>query len=121
MIVDDEPDLLTIVRKMLEGHGYSVHPFTRPETALDHVKNGCKDCSIVISDIRMPDMTGFELVRHVKGLRPEMKVILMTAFEISKQEAQLKLPSTPVDAFINKPFKTLELVTAIKRVESTIK
>jgi CheY-like chemotaxis protein len=122
MIVDDETDLLAIVRKMLEGQGYSVHPFASPETALDHVKDdGCTDCSIVISDIRMPNMTGFELVRHIKKLRPEMKVILMTAFEINKQEAQLVLPSTPVDAFVNKPFKTSELVTAIKRVESTIR
>jgi len=115
MIVDDETDLLAIVRKMLEGQGYSVHPFASPETALDHVKDdGCTDCSIVISDIRMPHMTGFELVRHIKKLRPEMKVILMTAFEINKHEAQLVLPSTPVDAFVNKPFRIRELIEAIK-------
>jgi two-component system response regulator ChvI len=117
MVVDDEPDLLKVTKKMLQQNGYSVHPFNDPLKALDHVKkDGCKDCSIVISDIRMPGMSGFELVRSVKELRPEIKIILMTAFQINKEEAQMVLPSTPVDDFINKPFKTAELMKAIKNV-----
>jgi len=113
MVIDDEADLLTITTKMLETSGYKVHAFSSPVEALDHVKNGCKDCAIVVSDIRMSEMSGFELVRYIKELRHEMKIILMTAFKINKEEAQIVLPSTPIDAFVKKPFRSTELVDAI--------
>ena len=115
MIVDDEPDLLAITGTMLENRGYKVHAFTDPIKALDHVKvDSCKECSIVVSDIRMPGMSGFELVRYLKEARPEMKVILITAFKINKEEVQKVLPSTPVDGFVTKPFRSADLIEAVK-------
>ena len=72
--------------------------------------------SLVLSDIRMASKSGFELVRHVKDLRPEMKITLMTAFKINQSEAQIVLPSTKVDAFLNKPFRSAELIDAVKQV-----
>jgi FixJ family two-component response regulator len=68
-VVDDEADLLAKTRMMLEKEGHKVHGFTNPVTGLNHVENGCKDCSIVISDIRMPAMSGFDLARRLKELR----------------------------------------------------
>jgi len=115
MLVEDEPDLLEITRKILEQNGFVVHGFNSPIEAEKHVKKiGCKECSRVISDVRMPGMTGFELVRRLKVTRPMMRVILMTAFQMSKEEAQIVLPSTKVDAFLNKPFTQSELMEAIK-------
>jgi CheY-like chemotaxis protein len=115
MIVDDEPDLLAITGTMLENRGYKVHAFTDPIKALDHVKvDSCKECSVVVSDIRMPGMSGFELVRYLKEARPEMKVILITAFKINKEEVQKVLPSTPVDGFVTKPFRSADLIEAVK-------
>ncbi|MDQ3909716.1 MAG: response regulator [Thermoproteota archaeon] len=58
----------------------------------------------MLSDIRMPALTGFQLVRKVKELRPEMKVIMMTMFEVNKRELEAVFPSTPRDAVIRKPF-----------------
>jgi len=116
MIVEDEPDLLATTRMMLEKESYKVHCFSNPIAALSHVEDGCKDCKLVLSDIRMSGMSGFELVRRVKELRPEMKVILMTAFKIDMKEAQIVLPSTKVDAFLNKPFRSKELIEAVKQV-----
>ena len=116
MIAEDEPDLLATTRMMLEKESYKVHGFSSPIAALSHVEDGCKDCKLVLSDIRMSGMSGFELVRRVKELRPEMKVILMTAFKIDMKEAQIVLPSTKVDAFLNKPFRSKELIEAVKQV-----
>ena len=72
----------------------------------------------MLSDIRMPGKTGFELVRQLQELRPEMKIVLMTAFKINKSEAQLVLPSTKVDAFIGKPFNIRELQEAMSEIKS---
>jgi DNA-binding NtrC family response regulator len=116
MVVDDEPDLLTITTKMLETDGYKVHGFGNSVKALEHVEtNGCNECSFLVSDIRMPTINGIELAKRIKKLRPEMKIILMTAFEIHKNEWQKTLPSAQVDEFIQKPISTRELVEAIKK------
>lgn len=106
-----------MVSKMLEKVGYEVHAFTNPVTALEHIRDeGCRECNVVISDIRMPGKSGFELVRQLKDLRPEMKVVLMTAFKINKEEAQLVLPHTKADAFIRKPFNLKELQEVMKEI-----
>lgn len=115
LIVDDETDLLTITKKFLEKEGYKVHTFDSPELAFQHIKQGCKDCMLVVSDIKMPGMSGFELVRRLKEIRPEMKVMLTSSFVIHKAEFEKVMPSLDVDDFIMKPFTKDELVRAIKK------
>src|SRR5918911_4139625 len=114
MVVDDEPDLLAITKIMLEKKGYLIHGFTDPKEALLHVQEdgGCTDCKLVLSDVRMPSMSGIELVKHIKNLHPEVKVILMTAYKVSEEESQIVIP---VDAFLNKPFRSAELIEAIEK------
>lgn len=118
MVVDDEKDILSVVTRSLENAGINVHGFDSPQAALQHIKSGCHDCRLLLSDVRMPQMSGFEFVRKVKQLRPEMTVLLMTAFEINKDEFDKVLPSTKVDGFIRKPAGMPELVETIKRYES---
>ena len=114
MVVDDEPDLLAITKIMLEKKGYLIHGFTDPKEALLHVQEdgGCTDCKLVLSDVRMPSMSGIELVKRIKNLHPEVKVILMTAYKVSEEESQIVIP---VDAFLNKPFRSAELIEAIEK------
>ena len=73
-----------------------------------------KECSIIVSDVRMPGMTGLELVMRLKKIRPEMRIVLMTAFKIHRHDLQNIIPSTEVDAFLGKPFRSAELIEAIK-------
>src|SRR5688572_8599324 len=104
MIVDDDKDILTIASRGLEHAGYPVHTFSDPVRALQHVEDGCEQCKVIVSDIRMPEMTGFQLVRRVKDLRPDIKIIMMTAFDVNKTEFESVFPSTPVDRVMRKPF-----------------
>ena len=115
MLVDDEPDLLATTKIMLETEGYKVHAFKNPIAALNHVENGCKDCVLLLSDIKLPEMSGFELVRRLKDLRPEMKVILTSSFIIHKGEFTKVLPSTKADDFLEKPYTKSDLMEAIKK------
>lgn len=118
MIVDDEKDILSVITHSLESKGIKVHAFDSPISALEHIKAGCKDCWLLLSDVKMPSISGFELVRRAKELSPGMVVVLMTAFEINKAEFEKVLPSTRVDGFIQKPAKPSELINTIKRFES---
>jgi DNA-binding NtrC family response regulator len=114
LIVDDDVDILRVIGRSLEHAGFKVHAFSDPLTALYHVQYDCKYCQVLVSDVRMPALTGFQLVRKVKDLRPEMKVIMMTMFEVNKPEFEVVFPSTPIDAVIRKPFTPSQLVEKIR-------
>jgi CheY-like chemotaxis protein len=115
MLVDDEADLLSITKRMLEKIGYKVHSFNTPVAALEHMNNGCQDCELLVSDVRMPSMSGFEFVKRAKKLRPDIKVVLMSAFEIQRDEWARVLPATQVDGFITKPISLARLAENIKQ------
>lgn len=116
MLVDDERDVLATTKKMLEKNDYHVHAFDNPEKALQHIKEqGCRECELLISDIKMKDMSGFELVRRVKEIRPELKVVLISSFIIHKGEFEKVLPSIKVDDFVQKPYTKNDLIEAIKK------
>jgi DNA-binding NtrC family response regulator len=65
MVVDDESDLLEIPSRILRANGYNVHAFDNPQLAIDRIKNDCIECNIVISDVRTPALSGFELVMNL--------------------------------------------------------
>ena len=114
MVVDADKDILAIIQMGLEKAGYAVHGFSHPMEPLAHIQNGCKDCELLISDTRMPHVTEFGLVRQVKKLRPEMKVVMMTAFEVNMPEIHAVFPSIPVDNVVRKPFAPSKLMKIIK-------
>ena len=78
----------------------------------------CMDCTMMLSDIRMPGMNGYEFVRKVKESNPEVKIILMTAFEIEDKEFHNVLSDIKVDAFLQKPFSIEKLSDAIKKIST---
>jgi len=97
LIVDDDTYTLTVRGRSLEYAGFKVHVFADPIMALRDVQKDYKYGQILISDIRMPALIGFQLVRRVKDLRLDMKVIMMTMFEVNKREFEAIFPSTPID------------------------
>lgn len=58
-----------VIKLILEKQGYVVHALADPRLALEHIEKGGKGCSIAVSDIRMPHMTGLELVKYLKKIR----------------------------------------------------
>jgi DNA-binding NtrC family response regulator len=111
LLVDDEPDIVNVITMMLEQHGHVVHGFIDPIKALAHPKKS----DVIISDVRMPGMNGFQLVKAAKKINPALKVVLMTAFEINKNEWQKTLPSTEVDQFLLKPVRASQLIEVIEK------
>jgi CheY-like chemotaxis protein len=116
LLVDDDKDILTVLTRSLELKGVNTDGFTNPVLALAHFKNNATSYDIVVTDIRMPQMNGFELARAVKQIRPDTKLMFITAFEINKSEFEKVLPSTNVDAFVTKPVKPSLFVETIKGI-----
>jgi len=109
LVVDDDPDIVSILKLGLKRQGFNPVIFTDPNLALEHFGLNHKNYDLVISDIRMPTMNGFEFIKKVKRLKPTVKVFFMTAFEIDANEWSSVLPSVKIDEFIQKPF-TLEKI-----------
>jgi len=84
--------------------------------ALEEFKIECNDCSLILSDIRMQGMNGYEFVKKVKKINSKVKVILMSAFEINDKEFYNLLPDVKVDAFLQKPFHIQQLEEAIEKI-----
>ncbi len=118
LAVDDDPDIATMVEQTLSIHGFKVFGFTDPSTALEHFKVNHEDCSLVLSDIRMPGMNGYEFVMHAKKINPKVKVILMSAFGIHEKEFHNVLPDIKVDAFLQKPFHIQQLNDVIEKINT---
>ncbi|HYZ51342.1 MAG TPA: response regulator [Nitrososphaeraceae archaeon] len=107
LVVDDDPDIAVLIEQSLAKNGYKVSTFNDPVMALKDFRVNCKTCRLILSDIRMPGMNGYELVKQAKQIDKGAKVVLMTAFEIQDKEFHNLLPDTKIDGFLQKPF-TLE-------------
>jgi DNA-binding response OmpR family regulator len=112
LVIDDEKDICLIVKISLEKNGFAVDAFNSPEEALDHFKPDYYD--MLITDIRMPVMSGFEVYRRVRKLDNKIKIAFMTAFDVFDGEFKKVLPSIEVKCFFKKPMRMNELVKRIK-------
>ena len=94
-------------------NGFLVDAFTNPEEALQSFKSNAESYCLVVSDIRMPALSGIQLARKVKEVNPDVKVVLMTAFEVRDSEFSKVFPSTSVDGFVQKPIGIRDLTNKI--------
>jgi DNA-binding NtrC family response regulator len=117
LILDDEIDVVTIMTEGLQRYGFKTYGFSDPLLALDSFKANPAYYDLVISDLRMPKMNGFEFIKIVKKIKPEVKVFLMTAFEISHTEFLRLLPDVKIDKLIEKPISIKELSTIINKIK----
>jgi DNA-binding response OmpR family regulator len=114
-IVDDEPDLASICKMVLEDEGYEVDEFTDSLVALSKFKPGVYE--LLIFDIKMPDMDGFDLYKKIKELDNNVKVCFLTASEMYYENYRSKEYSLiEEELFIHKPIENDELINKIKKI-----
>lgn len=116
LIVDDEYDIVQVLKLGLQQNGFLVDGFTNSEEALQSFKSNAESYCLLLSDVRMPGLSGIQLARKVKETNPDVKVVLMTAFEIRDNEFSKVFPSTQVDGFIQKPVRIRELTDKVLSV-----
>lgn len=87
--------------------------FTIPEEALQSFKANAKAYRLMLSDIRMPSISGIQLARKVKEINLNVKVVLITAFELGDNEFSEAFPSNKIDAFLQKPIGIGDLTNKV--------
>ena len=123
LVVDDEPDNASIFTMGLEDDGFKVDTFTDPLSALSAFKEDMRrrKYDLLILDIKMPDMNGFELYEQIKKLDSKVKVCFLTAFgEGYTEEFKKMFPSSSLGvSFIRKPIRVDDLVKKVKEMIMT--
>jgi DNA-binding NtrC family response regulator len=109
MIIDDEKIVGDMAKLSLEQDGYEVETFLNGETALDRLKE--KQFKVVVTDLKMKGIDGLEVLRTVKRLYPDTKVIMITAF--ANLDVAIEALRDDVHDFFPKPVKIKELKQSI--------
>src|SRR5215212_12098281 len=119
LLVDDEPDLTLSLKMTLEENGFKVDSFTDPVLALENYKEEGGSHDLVILDIKMPNMNGFELYRQIKKINDKAKVCFLTAGEMDYEQFRKELfPALDNNCYIQKPIENEMLIKRLNRILS---
>jgi len=116
LVVDDEQDILDIMRDSLESQGYKVFATSDSTVAMDLYRRIFHEVALVISDIAMPGIDGKELIRQIKGVNPDVKILAVSGY--SRYVAgndEIK----EIDGFLQKPFESYYLLSVVRRILDT--
>jgi DNA-binding response OmpR family regulator len=116
LLVDDEPDIIFSVRRVLEINGFVVDSYTNPTLALSNFKPGLYD--LLLLDIKMPEMNGFDLHQKIKEIDRNVRVCFLTASELFYEEYRRLDAYATLDKeyFIQKPCRSEELIRQLNEI-----
>jgi CheY-like chemotaxis protein len=127
LLIDDDPDVTLTLKTVLENNGYAVDVFNDPIMALQNFKKAADEDTtnekyhydLVLTDIRMPIINGFELYQKIIEIDKNIKVRFLTASEINYDEFREKVAPTiddTVNYFIRKPVENQKLLNAVSEL-----
>ena len=114
LLVDDEPNVVAMLTRMLKSLGYTPTPFTSSIKAMEAYKENPADFDLVLTDMTMPEMTGAVLAKEMLNIRPEQPIILCTGFSESMDEATTL--SLGIKKFLLKPILKRQLAEIVREV-----
>lgn len=113
LVIDDEAGVLQALVDILEHGGYDVISFASPIDAVAALTHDRFD--VVVTDLAMPGMSGFDVAGRVKAMNPRTPVIMVTGFSLPERvESEVK--ARGVDVVLEKPFRTEELLDTVNEV-----
>jgi PAS domain S-box-containing protein len=114
LLVEDETEILNMVKMMLEEFGYRVLAHSKPAEALQVITDKCIAIDLLITDMVMPVMTGQDLMERLAPLCPELKCLYMSGYSGDAMDEQGKLKKGI--NFIQKPFSQQELAARVRQI-----
>jgi len=112
LVVDDAPDTLEMIQRNLAARGYRVYTAPGVMEAIRLLEQSPVD--LVVTDLKMPKVSGMELVKHVRENLPDTEVIMVTGY--ATVEGAVEAVKTGAQEYLSKPFTDEELLQAVKRV-----
>jgi CheY-like chemotaxis protein len=116
LVVDDESDTLLYLYDFLTSEGYFVEGSSNPADALEDIRRRAP--AVVLADVRMREMDGFELLRRIRAAFPKTRVLLMSAY--ADEGAPAAAAAFGAEAFLSKPIRREELLSVLERLTPEI-
>ncbi len=113
LVVDDEKDLVALMTKMLEFEGYNVTPAYNGYECLEKIKE--KEFDLILLDIMMPGLSGWDVFNRVRKMGCVTKVIFVSVLEVSEKRKNM-LINEGLTGYLIKPFSDDELVEVVNKV-----
>jgi two-component system response regulator AtoC len=113
LVVDDDPAMRHLVSVILADHGWEARAVATAQEALRDLE--ARDVDLVLTDVRMPGMDGLALLREIQRLRPDLTVIVMSAY--GAQDAAIEAMKAGAYDYLSKPFRRDEVVLVIRKAE----
>ena len=113
LVLDDEKNYLLVLESILEDEGYSVTTLDDPEMGLAYLEDS--EVDVVLTDMKMPKLTGQDVLEHCKKNYPHIPVLIMTAF--GSIEAAVEAMRIGAFDYITKPFANEELLLSISKAD----
>jgi CheY-like chemotaxis protein len=114
LIVDDNPNMSSLLSEMLEVFDYESIRANDGMEAIDKIEQG--DFNLVITDMRMPKMSGLDLLQKIKEKKPDLPVVVISGYALDEEGSNLL--SSKADGFLNKPFKMSDIEQLLNQVLS---
>jgi two-component system, NtrC family, sensor kinase len=114
IILDDEPGITALCERILKNEGYAPMAFTEPEKALVYLRENPTDLLVV--DIRMPTMSGFDVIVESRRQQPEIAILVMTGY--GTVETAIQALREGVDGLLLKPFDKKEFINSVQQALS---
>lgn len=105
LIVDDEMDIANSLKRFVIKSGFDAISFTDPLLALEHFTLLHNRYSVIITDLRMPGMSGLEFTNEIRKINPSVRVFLISAFDTSDLENNSNYKTAKIERVIQKPIK----------------
>ena len=120
LFVDDEPDIIYSIKRVLEANGFVIDSYTDPTLALSNFKPRLYD--LLILDIKMPKISGLDLYQKMKDIDSNVKICFLTASELFYEEYRRldAYPSLDKAYFIQKPFRSEDLIHKLNEILHSI-
>ena len=115
LLVDDEKDILELYTEYLTSNGLKIIPFSDPMEALNYLHGNLNNCSLVITDYQMDQMSGFDFIKNIRGIDVNfiIKIIVITAY-IKNNLLIDKSNNLRIDKIIEKPILLEKLKDEVK-------
>jgi DNA-binding response OmpR family regulator len=119
IVIDDEPELANLFNAFLIKEGYNVITFIDPVLAFEYFKKTSDKHSLIITDMRMPGLSGIDLAKRIREINSKIVIFLMTAFDISDLKNQPDFKLARIDMLIQKPVRFSYLREMIHNIWKT--
>ena len=114
LLVEDEEDALFLAKELLKMFGFTVLEAVNGKEALEMYQKNAADITLILTDIGMPVMDGYELVEKLKKLKPELPIVISTGY--SDGDVKERIGSDNIAGIISKPYNSDKLLEVLKSV-----